>query len=94
MTINPGDWAGLIPGDVVTELAGKPVTSQAEFLQVMAGLKIGETYSVKIRRGDQDIKLAITPIAAGSANTTIAASKHRSTDFNVLKYAIIDPKVF
>jgi membrane-associated protease RseP (regulator of RpoE activity) len=89
----PADLAGLVPGDVITELAGKPVASQAELMQTIAGLKVGETYSVTIRRGNQDLKLDITPVAAGSASTTASASsKHRPTDFNVLKYAIIDPK--
>jgi membrane-associated protease RseP (regulator of RpoE activity) len=89
----PGDLAGMIPGDIITELTGKPVSSQAEFLKNVAGLKIGETYSITIRRGEQIRKLQVTPVAAGSAAATAAnSSKHRPTDFNVLKYAIIDPQ--
>ncbi len=89
----PADEAGMIPGDIVTELAGKSVLSQADFLENIAGLKIGDAYVMTVRRGGQFLKLNIAPAAAGGAAANAPASfKHRSTDFNVLKYAVIDPR--
>jgi S1-C subfamily serine protease/predicted esterase len=47
------DQAGLKPGDVFTEIDGRPVTRQAQVMHELGKLYEGDTISVKVRRGNQ-----------------------------------------
>jgi len=47
------DQAGLKPGDVFTEINGRPITRQAQVMHELGKLYEGDTISVKIRRSNQ-----------------------------------------
>lgn len=57
----PAARAGLRPGDVITEVAGKPVISVAGLLSAVAALKPGERASLRVQRGDQVLDLEVEP---------------------------------
>lgn len=57
---SPAHKAGLLPGDVVIEFAGKPVASLMEFTYVLRAHKPGDTVRVKWRRGDQEMESEVT----------------------------------
>ncbi|MCB1978417.1 MAG: trypsin-like peptidase domain-containing protein [Burkholderiaceae bacterium] len=57
----PGAHAGLRPGDVITEVAGKPVVSVAGLLSTVAALVPGEAARLRVQRGDQDLTLEVVP---------------------------------
>ncbi len=45
--------SGLVPGDVVTALAGRPVASEADLLAGLAALGSAETIEIALMRGEQ-----------------------------------------
>ena len=51
---SPAERAGLKPGDVVVELAGRPVRTAAELEDVVARLPIGQRLSIAFRREGQN----------------------------------------
>ena len=51
---------GFQPGDIVTAVDGKPVTSAADGARVAGALKPGASVAVTVRRGDRQLPLAIT----------------------------------
>ena len=57
----PGAQAGLRPGDVITQVAGKPVVSVSGLLSAVAALTPGETAGLRVQRGDQEVALEVTP---------------------------------
>ena len=57
----PAARAGLRPGDVITEVAGKPVVSVPGLLSAVAALKPGESASLRVQRGDQMLDLQVEP---------------------------------
>jgi len=57
----PAARAGLRPGDVITEVAGKPVTSVAGLLSAVAALKPGEMASLRVQRGERLLDLEVEP---------------------------------
>lgn len=57
---SPAAKAGLKPGDVVVEFAGKPVTSLMEFTYVLRSHKPGDTVLVKWKRDGQDHLAEVT----------------------------------
>ena len=57
---SPAQKAGLLPGDLVIEFAGKPVASLMEFTYVLRALKPGDTVQVKWRRGSEVMEAAVT----------------------------------
>ncbi|AVO41855.1 trypsin-like peptidase domain-containing protein [Simplicispira suum] len=57
----PGAHAGLRPGDVITQVAGKPVVSVSGLLSAVAALTPGEAAGLRVQRGDQEIALEVTP---------------------------------
>ncbi len=57
----PAARAGLRPGDVITEVAGKPVVSVPGLLSAVAALKPGESASLRVQRGDQLLDLQVEP---------------------------------
>ena len=57
----PAARAGLRPGDVITEVAGKPVTSVPGLLSAVAALKPGESAGLRVQRGEQLLDLQVEP---------------------------------
>ena len=50
----------VIPGDIITALNGKPVDNVGRYLSRLDDFQIGETVTVTIRRGDQQLDLPVT----------------------------------
>jgi Do/DeqQ family serine protease len=57
----PAAQAGLRPGDVITQVAGRPVGNVAQLLGAVAALKPGEPASVTIARRDRRSELTVVP---------------------------------
>jgi serine protease DegQ len=57
----PAAQAGVRPGDVVTEVAGKDVGNVSELLSGVAGLKPGIPAKFRIQRRDDNVELNVTP---------------------------------
>jgi serine protease DegQ len=57
----PAAQAGMRPGDVIVEVAGKPVRNVSELLTTVAALKPSEAAPFNVQRGDGSITLQIAP---------------------------------
>jgi Do/DeqQ family serine protease len=57
----PAAQAGLRPGDVITQVAGRPVATVWQLLGAVAALKPGEPAKVTIARGDRRSDLTVVP---------------------------------
>ena len=57
----PADLAGLQPGDVIIELAGRKIENIYDYTYAIEALKVGQETSVKVQRGAEMLKLALTP---------------------------------
>ncbi|MDD5250094.1 MAG: Do family serine endopeptidase [Rhodocyclaceae bacterium] len=55
---SPADKAGIVPGDVLLAVAGKPVKDAQTMLDLIASLTPGQPAKFSIRRGGKDIELA------------------------------------
>jgi S1-C subfamily serine protease len=56
----PADKAGVKPGDVLTEVQGKPVADPAGMLNLIAALEPGQAAKVKLKRHGLDVDATIT----------------------------------
>jgi serine protease DegQ len=57
----PAAEAGVQPGDVITEVAGRPVANVAQLLSAVAALKPGEPAALAITRRTGEQSLSVTP---------------------------------
>ena len=57
----PAAKAGIQPGDVITQVAGKPVATVPELLANVAALKPGSSAKFSVRRADKSMELDVTP---------------------------------
>jgi Do/DeqQ family serine protease len=57
----PAAQAGIRPGDVIVEVAGKPITGVSELLTNVAGLKPGAATKFRVQRRDDTMELNVTP---------------------------------
>ena len=57
----PAAKAGIQPGDVITQVAGKAVTNVPELLANVASLKPGSANKFSVRRADKTLELDVTP---------------------------------
>jgi S1-C subfamily serine protease len=48
---SPADSAGLEPGDVITQIDGRPIRTSADVQAVLAGMKAGEAVEIQYQRG-------------------------------------------
>src|SRR4051794_10231851 len=55
----PADKAGVKPGDVLTEIEGKPVADPATMLNLIAALPPGGSAKLKLKRQNQDIQATV-----------------------------------
>lgn len=56
----PAERAGVLLGDLVTEIDGKPVEDTGDVLELLASLKVGAQVSATILRGGTPVKVTIT----------------------------------
>jgi S1-C subfamily serine protease len=57
---SPASSAGLVPGDVIVSLAGKPVTSAASLSAIESSLKQGEKVAITAYEGSRKITVSLT----------------------------------
>ncbi|NJS35650.1 MAG: Do family serine endopeptidase [Brachymonas sp.] len=57
----PAAKAGIQPGDVITQVAGKQVSNVPELLANVAALKPGNSSKFSVRRADKSLELDVTP---------------------------------
>ena len=50
----------LVPGDIITAINGKPVESVARYLSRIDDFKVGETVTLSVKRGEQQIEVQAT----------------------------------
>ncbi|HZQ22475.1 MAG TPA: S1C family serine protease [Terriglobales bacterium] len=59
-TGGPGEKGGVLLGDVLVEVQGKPVQEMETITELLAAAKVGQTYSVTVLRGGNAAQLSIT----------------------------------
>ena len=57
----PCDAAGVQRGDVIIGLAGKKIENIYDYTYAIEALKIGQQVEIKVRRGEKDLSLSVTP---------------------------------
>jgi serine protease DegQ len=57
----PAAQAGIRPGDVILEVAGKPIGNVSELLTNVAALKPGTATAFKLQRRDDPVQVDVTP---------------------------------
>ncbi|MDP2769212.1 MAG: trypsin-like peptidase domain-containing protein [Giesbergeria sp.] len=57
----PAGAGGIRPGDVILQVAGKPIGSVPGLLSAVAALRPGEKSAVQVQRGDKILELELTP---------------------------------
>jgi serine protease DegQ len=56
----PASKGGIRPGDVIVQVAGKPVNNTVQLLSAVAALKPATPAVVSVQRGDQSLSLSVT----------------------------------
>ena len=59
----PAAQAGMRPGDVILQVADKPVRTVSELLTTVASLTPGTAADFQLRRGDSEVTIKVTPTA-------------------------------
>ncbi|MBS0609480.1 MAG: Do family serine endopeptidase [Proteobacteria bacterium] len=57
----PAAQAGIRPGDVVLQVAGKPTDNVSQLLTAVAALAPGKAADFELQRGDKRLKLSVVP---------------------------------
>ncbi|HNI76530.1 MAG TPA: trypsin-like peptidase domain-containing protein [Giesbergeria sp.] len=66
----PAAVGGIRPGDVIVQVAGKPVTNVARLLSSVAALRPGEAAPFQVQRGNRMLDLELTPGVRPQARRT------------------------
>jgi hypothetical protein len=56
----PAQKAGIKQGDVVVQLGDFPVTGMMDYMKALGNFKKGDTTTVKVKRGEEEITLTVT----------------------------------
>ncbi len=59
----PAAKAGVKGGDVIVELAGRKIENIYDYTYAIEALKIGQAVQIVVQRGNETIKLDVTPTA-------------------------------
>ena len=57
----PAEKAGLLGGDIIIELAGRKIENIYDYTYAIGALKVGESTSVAVQRGQEVLNLEVTP---------------------------------
>jgi C-terminal processing protease CtpA/Prc len=58
---SPAELGGMHAGDIIIAVAGRAVENIYDYTYALNALKVGEPVSVKVRRGETETELTITP---------------------------------
>ncbi len=70
MSDEPAEIAGILPGDVITKVDGKPVTQWKDFVNVTT-ISINQSLNIELKRNEKEITLVLVPRAKENANGEI-----------------------
>jgi S1-C subfamily serine protease len=56
---SPGDTAGLKPGDLITAINGKSISSTEQFIATVDGYQPGQTITMTAKRGSQTLQINV-----------------------------------
>ena len=59
----PAETAGLRPGDVLVELAGRRLENVYDFTHALNALKVGQPVEIVVERGAEQLRFQVTPAA-------------------------------
>ena len=65
--VTPGSDAGLLLGDVITQVGSEKITTAAQFKEAIEKVP-GEAVTIHVRRGEQTLQLTLTPALDHSGN--------------------------
>ena len=89
---SPADEAGMVMGDIITNIGDTPIRSAMDLLRTVPGLKSGQAYAVSLQRGKQALVLPVMLRERPAAGTVEKPAPRRLADMNVLTHAVIDPQ--
>jgi len=58
---SPADKAGMLDGDIVVSMAGRAIENIYDYTEAIKAVKIGQPVAVRVKRGDQEVELEVTP---------------------------------
>jgi S1-C subfamily serine protease len=57
---SPAAKAGMQPGDVIVRINDQPVANLQEYSNLLRTLKPGQTVTVVVKRGDEELTMTVT----------------------------------
>ena len=87
---SPADQAGLRVGDVITGASGERIDNDTDFVNFWLLSEPGEQYPVFVRRGEQALRLVLTPAPIEARNNPSAAQA-RASEAVFLGATLADP---
>ena len=57
----PAEKAGVRGGDIIVELAGRPIENIYDYTYAIEALKIGQETEIVVQRGDERVRMKLTP---------------------------------
>ena len=94
---SPAESAGIKAGDIVLEVAGRPVRRQQEIRQALGRYDAGETIRIKLRRGEEEIEIetelaeSIPPLQPQRLGIIASEQAREDTDANAVVVSQIVP---
>jgi len=79
----PADKAGIKPGDVLTEVEGKPVADPTAMLNLIAALAPGSSAKMKLKRQGQDVDATINVGLRSRARDLASLVRRADADLRV-----------
>jgi len=56
----PAEKGGILDGDLIVQMDGKPIKDIYAYMEVLAEHKVGDTISVVVKRGDKEVETKVT----------------------------------
>lgn len=58
---SPADKGGMKGGDIVIEMAGRKIENIYDYTEAFNAVKIGEPITIRVKRGEEEIEMQVTP---------------------------------
>ena len=87
--VRPESWAGkagILPGDVIVSVAGKPVRSRTEAADAFDGSGAAASVPLTVRRGDKDVRLTVPGRLDDKTEACIAFEPDMAVDSTMRGY--------